>query len=94
MIHVDAPQSGYAGHQATYVPIFFSNDSNESFLRGVSAPVKIAAQENFDFGDSKTEGCVNQFVCGGSSSARHVHRQCATMDMVMLQRCCCLVSLV
>ncbi|WP_198361919.1 hypothetical protein [Herbaspirillum sp. meg3] len=86
MIHVDAPQSGYAGHQATYVPIFFANDSNESFLEGVSAVRKIAAQERFDFDDSKTEGCVNQIACSGSNISRHVHRQCATMDMVALQR--------
>ncbi|WP_167541874.1 hypothetical protein [Herbaspirillum rhizosphaerae] len=86
MIHVDAPQSGYAGHQATYVPIFFTNDSNESFLRGISASEKIAAQERFDFDDSKTAGRVNQIVWSGSDALRHEHRQCATMDTAMLQR--------
>jgi hypothetical protein len=58
--HEEAPQSVCAGHQATYVPIFFTNDSNESFLRRVSALKKIVAQERFDFGDSKSRVGVNQ----------------------------------
>jgi hypothetical protein len=75
--HEDAPQSGCAGHQATYVPIFFANDSNESFLRRISALKKIVAQERFDFSDSKMRVGVNQ---SGIKSAwrrkvthRHVH---------------------
>ncbi|MFL9878554.1 hypothetical protein PQR63_09185 [Herbaspirillum rhizosphaerae] len=73
-------------HQATYVPIFFANDSNESIFEGISALGKIAVQERVDFDDSKTEDCVNQIVCHGSNISRHMHRQCATMDMVTLQR--------
>ncbi|WP_265211507.1 hypothetical protein [Herbaspirillum lusitanum] len=42
------------------MPIFFANDSNESFLRRNSAFKKIAAQERFDFGDSKIRVGVNQ----------------------------------
>jgi hypothetical protein len=86
--HEDAPQSGCAGHQATYVPIFFANDSNESFLRRISALKKIAAQERFDFGDSKirvgvnqSESKQNQNVWQRKVMHRHIHRQSAMMDM-------------